>query len=232
MMARETSLEPSQVHRTAQSRAPVPSPGFWIAAILLVLLSVVIILGIENAASFLRVSDPDRADVIVVLAGGPDDSRYLRAVDLMKSGYAGRIALDAEEGGEKYGKSNAQLARDFLERIHAENTEVVPVYNDSTYGETEEVSRFLAPLKVSSVLIVTSDYHTRRALSIFEERLPQYHWSVAGAYAPFANGETERLFGDNWWRNRRWAKAILDEWEKLIWWELVDRWKPHLVIQN
>jgi hypothetical protein len=40
------------------------------------------------------------------------------------------------------------------------------------------------------------------------------------------------MSGDDWWKHRRWAKALLDEWEKLIWWELVDRWKPHLVVKG
>jgi len=186
----------------------------------------------EYAASFLRVNHPEHADVILVLGGGMDDSRYWRGVELMKEGYASRMVLDAEAGGEKYGKSNADLASEFLERIHAQDTTVCPVYADSTYGETQDVARCLAPMKVSSVLIVTSDYHTRRAFSIFKARLPQYQWFVADAYAPYEDGGSPRMAGDNWWKNRRWAKTIVEEWQKLIWWELVERWKPHLVVQG
>ena len=32
-------------------------------------------------------------------------------------------------------------------------------------------------------------------------------------------------FGTRWWTNREWAKTALDEWVKLAWWEMVDRWK-------
>jgi uncharacterized SAM-binding protein YcdF (DUF218 family) len=148
----------------------------------------------------------------------------------MNEGYADKMVLDAEAGGAKYGKSNADLASDFLQRIHAQHTTVCPVYADSTYGETEDVARCLAPMKVSSVLIVTSDYHTRRAFAIFKARLPHYHWSIADSFAPYEDGGSPRMAGDNWWRNRRWAKTILEEWQKLIWWELVDRWKAHLIV--
>src|SRR5262249_36246849 len=150
-------------------------PVLFSVATVLVILAVLIGLGMEYGASFLRVNQPEHSDVILVLGGGMDDSRYWRGVELMKQGYADKIVLDAEAGGEKYGKSNADLARDFLERIHAQNTTVCPVYADSTYGETEDAARCLASMKVSSVLIVTSDYHTRRAFSIFKARLPHYH---------------------------------------------------------
>jgi uncharacterized SAM-binding protein YcdF (DUF218 family) len=207
----------------------------WLLVIAVVILAVIVVLvalGVAYGASFLRVNAPQSADVILVLGGGMDDSRYWRAVELIEAGYSSRMVLDAEAGGSgKYGKTNAELASDFLKSIHAQHTTVCPVYADSTYGETVDVARCLAPLHVSSVLIVTSDYHTRRSLSIFQARLPQYHWSIAGAYAPVEDGGKERMAGDNWWRNRRWAKTILEEWEKLIWWELVDRWKPHRVVQ-
>ena len=204
----------------------------WVAATLLVGLTVLVGLSFEYGASLLRVNRPEHADLILVLGGGMDDSRYWRAVDLMKAGFADKIVLDAEAGGQKYGKSNADLANEFLERIHAEHTSVCPVYNESTYGETEDVARCLAPMKVSSVLIETSDYHSRRAFAIFKARLPYYHWSIANTYAPYQHGAPQRMAGDNWWRDRRWARTILEEWEKLIWWELVDRWRPHLVVRR
>jgi uncharacterized SAM-binding protein YcdF (DUF218 family) len=201
-------------------------------AIVLVLIAGSVALAMAYGASFLRVNGAEHSDIIVVLGGGPDDSRYDRAVELMHAGYANRILLDAEAFGSKFGKTGADLARGFLAESHAENTTVCPVYNDSTYGETQDVERCLAPLNVCSVLLVTSDYHTRRAFSIFKARLPHYHWSIAASYAPIDTTQEQRMAGDDWWKHRRWAKTMLDEWEKLIWWELIDRWKPHLVVKG
>lgn len=230
-MAQETSVELPQAEQSETAPISVRHSPFWIAAIVLVFVAILVGLGFEYGASFLRVNAAEHADAILVLAGGMDDSRYWRGIELMKAGYAPRMILDAEDSGGKYGKSNAQLAREFLDRIHDQNTSVCSVYADSTYGETQDVARCLASLKLSSVLIVTSDYHTRRALSIFKARLPHYHWSIADAYAPAEDGGKQRMAGDNWWKNRRWAKTVLEEWQKLIWWELVDRWKPHRVVQ-
>ncbi|MBV9609559.1 MAG: YdcF family protein, partial [Acidobacteria bacterium] len=70
-----------------------------------------------------------------------------------------------------------------------------------------------------SVMLVTSDYHTRRALAVFRKRLPNHIFYVAGASNPY-------LFGRRWWEHREWAKTTAMEWEKLLWWELVDSWRP------
>jgi len=64
---------------------------------------------------------------------------------------------------------------------------------------------------------VTSDYHTRRALSVFRKEVPGYSYSVAAASDPVQ-------FGARWWQHRQWAKNNTDEWMRLLWWELVDRW--------
>ena len=186
----------------------------------------------KDAASFLRVNAPQHADVMVVLGGGQDDSRYWRAVELLQAGYSNRILLDAPSFGVSYGKTGEELAQDWVRRMNAEHTSVCGIYHDSTYDEAEDVARCLRPMKVSSVMIVTSDYHTRRAFSIFKSRLPQYQWSVAATYAPFDLTQPQRMAGDDWWKNRRWAKTILDEYQRLIWWELVDRWRSGLVITS
>ncbi len=209
---------------------------FWAfllaAAILLVVVALVVGLAMAFGGALLRVNSPHHADVILILGGGLDDSRYWRAVELMKEGYADKIVMDAEAFFTKYGKTNADLAREFLLQNHDHLTTVCPLQNDSTYGETEDVARCLAAMKVSSVLIVTSDYHTRRALSIFKARLPHYHWFITGVYEAVPALPDQNLTADKWWKRRQWAKTILDEWEKLIWWEMVDRWRPHLVVQR
>ena len=67
------------------------------------------------------------------------------------------------------------------------------------------------------ILLVTSDFHTRRALDTFSRELPNYNFSIAAAY-------DSREFGVQWWQHRQWAKTNLLEFCKLVWWELVERW--------
>jgi len=183
------------------------------------------ILGIgllSHAGSFLVLNAPERADAILVLKGA--DSLYGHAVELQKQGYADRILLDASVSQIIYGRSQAALATEFLNRTSPGLVEVCPTFQDSTFAEAADVKRCLARLNISSVLIVTSDFHTRRALEIFRKRLPQYHWSVAAASAPYHDA-------DQWWKHRAWARTVLDEWEEFTMWKLIDQWRPDVELR-
>lgn len=179
---------------------------------------------LSRAGSYLVINAPKRSDVMVVLAGGGGSSRFLQAVRLQKMGYAPLILVDAETGAEFYGKSEADLVFDYLNRTEQKGAVVCPTTADSTYDEAADVERCMKRVGATSAIIVTSDFHTRRALSIFRKRLPQYEWSAAASSAP-ANA------AEQYWKHRWWAKTVMDEWEKYLWWELVDRWRSNVVLK-
>ena len=121
-----------------------------------------------------------------------------------------------------YGRTYAEHAADFVVRTSGElapHISVCTVKYDSTVLETTDVAGCLAWLRPlpHSALLITSDFHTRRALSIFGKRLPQYHWSATSAHDDY-------FFGHPWWKKREWAKINITEWQKLLWWELWERW--------
>jgi hypothetical protein len=118
-----------------------------------------------------------------------------------------------------YDQSLSALTQKYVSTLpEASKIAVCPIPGLSTDAETADVARCLQPLGPHRVLIVTSDFHTRRALSIFRHNLPQYQFSVAAASDP-------THFGTAWWAHREWAKITFDEWVRLIWWEAVDRWR-------
>lgn len=171
---------------------------------------------------YLIVNDAQKSDAIVVLAGDQVDQRYWRALDLLRGGYGHHLLVDAGTG-QVYGQSYQELAANFIARTAGENASqvsVCTVKGDSTKEEALQVGECLAKLQPPphSVVLVTSDYHTRRALSIFRQRLPQIRWTAGATRNDF-------LFGLPWWKNREWAKTYLTECEKLLWWELWDRWR-------
>lgn len=171
------------------------------------------------AARFLVVDKPVRSDVIVVLNGDRSDYRYSRGLELLKAHYGKTMLVDESTDFTLFGRTPVDLEQEFLQRSGAANgVSVCPMQGDSTRDETRFVARCLEPLGAKSVLIVTSDYHTRRAYSVFRHLLPKYQWSVASVHDP-------KVFGANWWGNREWAKYTVTEWSKLLWWELVDRWR-------
>ena len=170
-------------------------------------------------------NDPVRSDVILVLAGMDGDSRFWHGLELMERGYAPRLILDVQAPITRFGVSDTELAQDFIAKSAPGRAFVCEAFADSTFDETVDAARCLQPFHPSSVLIVTSGYHSRRALTIFKRRLPQYQWHVAALGAPLEPGKPWVRTADQWWKNRRWAKSVLDEWEKWIWWFLVDRWR-------
>ena len=217
MLGHDLETKPGQASTFRRKRFSV----FKRFIVALAIVALVIVL-LSHAGAFLILNAPEHADAIVVLGGA--EGSYWHAVKLQEQGYADRILLDASVIRMVYGRSEVDLATEFLNRTSPPLAEVCPTVQDSTFGEAADVKRCLARLNIPSVLIVTSDFHTRMALSIFQKRLPQYRWSVAAASAPYHDA-------NQWWKHRAWAKTVLDEWQQLAWWELVDRWRPDVALR-
>lgn len=170
-----------------------------------------------TSGSFLVLNEPRKADVIVVLAG-ETNFRPKKGVELLRGGYAPQLIFDVPAAEDVYGLAETELAGNYVKALpEANQISVCPIYGLSTKAETRDVQRCLRGGAVKSVLIVTSEYHTRRSLTTFRHELPQYGFSIAAASNP-------EEFGRQWWRHRQWAKINFDEWVRLVWWTAIDRW--------
>lgn len=184
--------------------------------------SLIVILGFlaANVGKFLVVDNPQHSTVIVVVAGDFKDARSQHALELFREGYAQELVLDAPDWLE-YGRTNSDLAREYLQASIPEkkaHLHVCSFQGDSTVQELKEVAGCVqrsAP-GAKTALLVTSNFHTRRALSVAQHVMPQYQWSAGAA--------PDERFQTNWWHGRESAKVMLSEWQKLVWWELVERW--------
>src|SRR5215470_7753025 len=183
---------------------------------------VVLVIGIATlffiftSGGFLVVNDVQHADVIVVLAGEAN-KRPARGLELLSQGYAPRMVLDVPDQ-VIFGEPVLDLARGYVQKQpQGDSVSICPIQGLSTKAESYDVKGCLANSGVHSILVVTSDYHTRRARSTFQHLFPGYRISVAAATDPIQ-------FGRDWWRNRQWAKLNFDEWLRLVWWEGFDRW--------
>ena len=185
--------------------------------IFLVVVLVLVALG-SQAGRFLVVDDPRKADVMVVLAG-ESSVRPGHAAELLRQGMAPFAFFDVETRDVIYDQRVTDLAQRYINGLpEKDRVTVCPISGLSTYAEADDVNRCLQGRGVHSILLVSSASHTRRARCIFQHRLPQYEISIAAAHDP-------THFGIFWWTNREWAKTTLDEWVKLTWWEMVDRWR-------
>jgi len=170
------------------------------------------------AGKLLVVDSPQRSDVIVVLAG-ETDRRPTLGLQLLDKGMAPRVLIDVPAETKIYEFSQVELAERYVHDVpEAASVKVCPIEGLSTRDESHDVQNCLAREPGKRVLIVTSDFHTRRALSIFRHELPGETFSVAAAY-------DDSQFGARWWTHRQWAKTCLNEWLRLIWWNVVERWK-------
>lgn len=184
---------------------------------LIAILSFTLLLSLTSG-NFLVVNDPRPADVIVVLAG-ETNWRPARALQLLSQGYAPKMLLDVPTNAIIYNQNTLDIARQYVQTLARKDAiSICSIAGLSTKEEAKDVARCLHGTGARRILVVTSDYHTRRARSTFEHELRGYQVSIAAAF------DSEQ-FGVPWWYHRQWAKMNLDEWLRLMWWELVDRWR-------
>ena len=172
----------------------------------------------RNAGKILVVDAPEPSDVIVVLAG-ETDRRPVHALELLSKGFAPRVVIDVPAQAKVYDTMQTELAERYIQRLpQAASISICPIWGLSTRAEAHDVATCLANQSVRRVLIVTSDFHTRRSLSIFRQELHGMTFSIGAAHDSLQ-------FGTAWWTHRQWAKTCLDEWIRIFWWTVVERWR-------
>lgn len=162
---------------------------------------------------------PGHADAAVVLQGSivAEKVRIAGAIDLLQQQRVDRVLISLPK--ESYwGQSIPTMARSYLERQYgnyvAGRIDFCETSADvnSTWQEARAVRSCLQERNLQSIVIVTSNYHTRRAGLIWRSATrhePNIHISIEGVNDP--------EFQRPWWRYRQSAKIWLMETMKLIW---------------
>jgi uncharacterized SAM-binding protein YcdF (DUF218 family) len=181
-------------------------------------------ISIRECASFLVVDNREKSDTIVITQADSLDAAYWMALRLLNSGYGRDVLLDARTDRMFFGRSEAQWADEFIRKTASlpDHVRVCPITADTTAEEVYEVGNCLKERPIQSVLLVVSDFHSRRSLEMFSRLLPAYRWSIASI-------PDSARFGTSWWRRRVWIRTTAVEWQHMLWWELIDRWRCRLV---
>jgi uncharacterized SAM-binding protein YcdF (DUF218 family) len=152
---------------------------------------------------------PCHGDLIVVLGGDYRGNRILKAGELIRQGYAPR-ALVSGPGGF-YGLYESDMAIPFAVR-HGYPAEWFTGFPHEGQSTREEAAAILPELRrrgVRRFVLVTSDYHTRRAGRMFRSQDPKADFCVVAARdADFRQ--------NNWWHNREGQKQFALEWLKTV----------------
>ena len=153
---------------------------------------------------------PEKADAIVVLAGDWRGERIKLAGELVEAGYA-PVAL-VSGATELYGVNESDLAIRYAVRQGARESSFQPVYLRalSTREEAQAFAPVLRQRNVKTLLLVTSDYHTHRAASLFRSTL-------GGTLKVIPVASKQEYFApDGWWHNREGQKTVFYEYSKVV----------------
>ncbi len=156
-----------------------------------------------------------KADCILVLGGDDFGKRIVRAGQLLRAGCAPYAIVDGPPsliGHESDTTIEYAVQHGFPANLF--QAVWLPPGVDSTSTEVEYVANnILKPRNVKKVLLVTSNYHTRRSARFMRREVPWLKVAVVPAPDPFFTPA-------GWWKTRNGKKTFLLEWTKTIteWW--------------
>lgn len=191
------------------------------SAIILAPILLLTIVAFPRLGSWLVVEDPlEKADAILVL-GGTRFERPLEAVDLYNAGWAPRVFLMrqiADYGERALIERGIAYPREVDEQIDVMTRLGVPksaitVLNEagSTADEAMHLRELAARVHPSSVIIVTSKQHTRRARLVMQRRVADMNIKIIMRYSRYDRANT-----DQWWRERATLRFTLFESQRLL----------------
>jgi uncharacterized SAM-binding protein YcdF (DUF218 family) len=153
------------------------------------------------------VEDADsKADALIVLS---DDNFYAdratRAAELFREGKAPIVVASGRRLRPMAGIAEL-MEHDLVERGVPKDKIVRLAHDaDSTREEAEALSKLAMQRKWHSVIVVTSNYHTRRARYIFHRVFPQ------GIEVRVASAHDGDFDPQNWWEKRKSIKELSRE---------------------
>jgi len=165
-------------------------------------------MGILNRlARWLECEDPlTPADAILVLEGGQGRDRVSAGLDLLRRGYAPRLLVSHTTYESMSREEVEAVAAEEPQNLYWLSTDAV-----STREEAAEARRVLRRLRCSSVLVVTSCYHTRRAREICTREFAR-----EGITARVFPVRGPALDAKLWWKSHAGRAAVLFELAKLL----------------
>ncbi len=148
----------------------------------------------------------DKADALIVLS---DDNFYAdratRAAELFREGKAPLVVASGRRLRPSAGISEL-MQHDLVERgVPKDKILRFPLDGDSTGEEAQALAKLAKTKKWRRAIVVTSNYHTRRARYIFRQIFPQ---NIAISVASARDGDFDP---ESWWEKRKSTKLFIRE---------------------
>ena len=150
---------------------------------------------------------PKKADLAVVLAGDGWGNRVRMGGQMVRDGYVPVALVSGPPGA--YGFHECDLAIPFAVREGFPESYFKHEESEVT-STAEEAAYFKAHIaEAHSILLITSNYHTRRAAKLFRQAMPGVEVTVIAS-------RDHDFDPTNWWQNRQARKVFLYEWMKTV----------------
>ena len=179
-----------------------------------------------SLANYLIVEKPlERADALLVLSGSAVyKERTRKAAELYRQGVAARIFIT--DDGQRSGWSQASKSNpSFVELeqraliadgVSPDAITVLPGVVSGTDQEAKLLADEVNARPLKSVLIVTSPYHTRRALRTFEKILAEKDIEIGIAHPPVGEQSPSPNY---WWlAPRGWQTVGAEYLKSAVYW--------------
>jgi uncharacterized SAM-binding protein YcdF (DUF218 family) len=175
--------------------------------VLLAILYLVRVPLLRFAGEFWIVDDaPESSDVIIVLSGDNYDAvRAARAAALFRAGMAPHVVATGRSL-RSYATTTDLMKRDLVDH-GVPAAAIIPLTHraDDTREEAVAVSEFVHSRGWKKILLVTSNYHTRRSEYIYERTLPP------GTQLRVISAPDIEYDPQSWWRTREGLKIFFQE---------------------
>src|SRR5438309_1316016 len=117
-------------------------------------------IAIRNSGNFLIVDNRQKSDAIVITQGDSLDKGDWEGLQLLTAGYGRELLLDARSNRVFFGRTQAEWARDFIDKTAAglpAQVRVCPISADTTAEEIYEVGNCLKGRSIRSVILIVDD---------------------------------------------------------------------------
>ncbi len=161
------------------------------------------------AYALIETGDLQKCDCMFVLAGDYYGLRVLKAGELYRQGLARKVFVSGQP--HVYDHAEDELAIEFARNRGMTDVPFESMRNEGVSTETEAAQVFdrLQAAGCHTVLVPTSDFHTRRAARILRRVWP-------GLEVHMAASKTFDFDPETWWTSRQAQKVVFMEWSKTV----------------
>ena len=157
--------------------------------------------------------EPPPVSLIIVLSGG-QGHRVEKAVELYKKGLAKTLLMT---GGPIFHTSHAQMMKEFAQTMGVPSRDIlVEPLSKSTYENATFTLKMIEHLGVTSAIVVTSKFHTKRASNVFRKVFPS-------RLKLHSVGSNDGIDYEAWWKDYENREAVLIELAKRVFYFIVGR---------